>query len=53
MFLVGPLRQVKNMFAGTRIIATIVYLGAMALTLFAAFYVRRLTREEKDKKEGE
>jgi len=35
-FLIGPMRQLKNMFAPTRAIATIVFLVAMAFTLFAA-----------------
>jgi len=37
MFLMGPWRQIKNMFNPTRLIATLVYLGALALTLYAAF----------------
>lgn len=37
MFLIGPWRQLKNMFNPTRLIATLIYLGAMALTLWAAF----------------
>jgi flagellar biosynthesis protein FlhB len=40
MFLVGPLRQFKNMFEGTRIIATCVFILSMGLTLFAAFFFK-------------
>ena len=36
-FLVGPLRQLKNMTQPTRLIASIVFLGSMALTLYAVF----------------
>lgn len=39
MFLVGPLRQIKLMFELKRIVATLIYLGAMAMTLFSALYV--------------
>lgn len=39
MFLVGPFRQIKLMFELKRIIATLIYLGAMAMTLFSALYV--------------
>ncbi|XP_074520592.1 SFT2 domain containing 2b isoform X1 [Halichoeres trimaculatus] len=38
MFLVGPLRQVKNMCAKERAIATIVMLVCLVLTLCAAFW---------------
>jgi hypothetical protein len=41
-FLVGPVKQLKNMFAQKRIIATIVFLSAMILTLVVAIVVRRL-----------
>lgn len=37
LFLMGPLKQCKSMFAKTRIIATIVYLLAIVGTLVAAF----------------
>jgi len=37
MFLIGPMRQLKNMFQPHRLIATLIYLFAMGLTLFAAF----------------
>jgi len=36
-FLVGPLRQLKMMCKPARLTATIIYLVAMALTLWAAF----------------
>ncbi len=39
-FVVGPMKQVKNMFAEKRIIATIVFLSAMVLTLVVAIVVR-------------
>lgn len=37
-FLMGPLNQVKKMFAQTRIIATILVLSLIVLTLCAAFW---------------
>lgn len=37
-FLYGPWTQAKKMFAPTRAIATLIYLGFMGLTLFLAFY---------------
>mmetsp|Transcript_27598 Transcript_27598/g.72950 ORF Transcript_27598/g.72950 Transcript_27598/m.72950 type:complete len:181 (+) Transcript_27598:90-632(+) len=37
-FLVGPLRQCKNLFAPGRASATFLYLLMMACTLFSAFY---------------
>jgi len=40
-FLIGPLRQLRNMCATTRIIATIVYLLAIVLTLLAAFLAKQ------------
>jgi len=36
-FLIGPCRQIRSMFACTRISASLIFLGAMAFTLFAAF----------------
>jgi hypothetical protein len=42
-FLVGPIRQLKSMFDPTRMITTIVFLVAMALTLTAALWVRAHT----------
>jgi len=36
-FLIGPCRQIKSMFACTRFVATLIFLGAMAFTLVAAF----------------
>jgi hypothetical protein len=38
-FLVGPKRQVKNMFENHRLLATVVYLVAIAATLAIAFTV--------------
>jgi antibiotic biosynthesis monooxygenase (ABM) superfamily enzyme len=37
-FIVGPLRQLKAMTKPTRLVATVVYVGALALTLVAALY---------------
>eukprot|EP01032_Pedospumella_encystans_P032166 gene32166-36312_t len=37
-FLYGPVSQVKQMFAPTRLVATAVYLFFMATTLLLAFY---------------
>lgn len=36
MFLVGPLKQMKNMLKKNRVIATVVYVASIALTLFCA-----------------
>lgn len=36
MFLVGPVKQIKNMLKKNRIIATVVYLTSIALTLYCA-----------------
>lgn len=38
-FLMGPVNQIKKMFAPTRIIATIIVLVSIGLTLFAAIKV--------------
>ncbi|XP_011877274.1 PREDICTED: vesicle transport protein SFT2B isoform X6 [Vollenhovia emeryi] len=38
-FLMGPLNQLKKMFAATRLIATILVLVSIALTLFAALHL--------------
>lgn len=38
-FLMGPLNQLKKMFAASRIIATILVLVSMGITLFAATYL--------------
>jgi hypothetical protein len=38
LFLMGPLRQIKSMFDPTRLFATIVFIAAMAMTLFCAFW---------------
>ena len=40
-FLMGPIKQIKNMFKEKRLIATIVMLGALVLTLFAAFWWKK------------
>lgn len=40
MFLFGPWRQMKNMFAGKRIIATLVYLITLIATLVVAIVVK-------------
>jgi len=37
MFLMGPWRQIKNMFDPSRLIATLVYLGLLVITLVVAF----------------
>eukprot|EP00758_Cryptobia_borreli_P012597 Tbor_TRINITY_DN5764_c0_g1::TRINITY_DN5764_c0_g1_i1::g.20271::m.20271 len=39
-FLAGPKKQLKNMFAKTRIVATIVYLVMMVLTFVVALVVK-------------
>eukprot|EP00164_Ancoracysta_twista_P002596 GFYU01003452.1.p1 GENE.GFYU01003452.1~~GFYU01003452.1.p1 ORF type:complete len:161 (+),score=37.34 GFYU01003452.1:142-624(+) len=36
-FIIGPMRQLKNMFSKTRLIASIVYLVTMIATLVCAF----------------
>jgi len=43
MFLMGPVNQLKKMFDGTRLIATIIMIASIVLTLFFAFYVRNST----------
>ena len=40
MFLMGPLKQLSKMFEKGRIFATIIYLAALVLTLWAALKVR-------------
>uniref|UniRef100_A0A3P9P4U0 Vesicle transport protein n=1 Tax=Poecilia reticulata TaxID=8081 RepID=A0A3P9P4U0_POERE len=40
MFLIGPLRQLKNMCAKVRALATTIMLVCLVLTLCAAFWVR-------------
>ncbi|KAL6053842.1 T-box transcription factor TBX19 [Balamuthia mandrillaris] len=40
MFLVGPVKQVKNMFSPVRLVATIIYLASLGLTLFVVFTSR-------------
>jgi len=39
-FLVGPMRQLKMMMNPTRIIASLIYVGAMVLTMVAAFVLK-------------
>ncbi|KAG0244636.1 Vesicle transport protein [Actinomortierella wolfii] len=39
-FLIGPMRQLKTMFAPVRMIASIVYIVTMILTLIVAFTLR-------------
>ena len=41
LFLMGPMKQIKNMFAKTRAIATIVMILAFVLTLCSAFWWRK------------
>lgn len=41
-FLMGPMRQLRGMFAQTRIIGTIVYLGALVATLVVALRTHNL-----------
>ncbi|XP_022252886.1 vesicle transport protein SFT2A-like [Limulus polyphemus] len=41
-FLMGPLNQLKKMFASTRIIATIIMLVSLVLTLCAAFWWKNI-----------
>lgn len=36
-FLIGPMRQVRNMTASHRWVAALIYLGAMAMTLVSVF----------------
>lgn len=40
-FLMGPIKQFKNMFKEKRLIATIVMLVSLVLTLFAAFWWKK------------
>merc|ERR1712130_158374 len=40
MFLVGPVKQIKNMCKPVRAITTLIYFVMMGLTRFAAFYVQ-------------
>ncbi|XP_066922018.1 vesicle transport protein SFT2B-like isoform X1 [Clytia hemisphaerica] len=41
LFLVGPAKQIKNMFKEKRIIATIIMLVSLVLTLCAAFWWKK------------
>lgn len=41
LFLVGPVKQLKNMFKEKRLIATIVMLASLVLTLCAAFWWKK------------
>ncbi|KAK5640712.1 hypothetical protein RI129_009259 [Pyrocoelia pectoralis] len=40
-FLMGPINQIKKMFASTRIIATIVVIATFILTLVSAIYLKK------------
>lgn len=42
LFLMGPIRQIKSMFDPSRLFATLIFLAAIGMTLFSAFYVRYL-----------
>lgn len=42
-FLMGPVKQLKNMFAATRLIATIIVLASLGMTLFSAIVVSNLS----------
>lgn len=39
-FIIGPMRQVRNMSASHRWLAAMLYVGAMILTLVSAFYAK-------------
>eukprot|EP00727_Mastigamoeba_balamuthi_P000855 m51a1_g10767 hypothetical protein (167) ;mRNA; f:31837-32715 len=39
-FIVGPLKQLKSMLQPTRLVASVVFVLALALTLFSAIYLR-------------
>merc|ERR1712106_1206339 len=41
LFLTGPMKQLSNMFAKTRVIATVVMLAAIVLTLCSAFWWKK------------
>jgi len=41
LFLMGPMKQFQNMFAKTRVVATIVMLVALVLTLCSAFWWKK------------
>ncbi|KAL0268255.1 UNVERIFIED_CONTAM: hypothetical protein PYX00_010271 [Menopon gallinae] len=40
-FLMGPVKQLKKMFAPTRVLATVMVIVMFCLTLFAAFVVKK------------
>ena len=40
LFLIGPLRQLKLMFHKTRVITTIIFLLAIAMTIVSAFIIK-------------
>ena len=40
-FLMGPIKQIKNMFKEKRLIATIIMLLSLVLTLFSAFWWKK------------
>merc|ERR1712123_228042 len=44
LFLMGPMKQLSNMFAKTRVIATVVMLAALVLTLCSAFWWKKNVR---------
>lgn len=44
-FLMGPVNQLKKMFAETRIIATILVFVTIGLTLFAALVVSKIKKK--------
>lgn len=41
-FLMGPWRQIKNMFDPSRLIATLIYLGLLVATLVVAFTIANI-----------
>jgi len=41
LFLMGPMKQLSNMFAKTRVVATVVMLSALVLTLCSAFWWKK------------
>jgi len=44
MFLVGPMKQLKNIFTKQRMAATLTYVLSMILTLYTALSVRWMVR---------
>lgn len=49
-FLVGPMNQLKKMFDPSRLIATIVFLGAIVMTLVSALVVRFFEKPKANEK---